>query len=81
VTPKEREQYGRLVWAEFQKVSGTQRDPSSAEFHVIWKWMQADIPFALIVRAFSEFTGRPRRLEAMQVPVEKVVEYQRKALS
>ena len=51
-----------------------------AEFYVLSAWMDAGIPLPVILRAFGEFKGKPRKLEAMQVPVRKAQAYWMEAM-
>ena len=78
---EDRPTFARAVWAEFQRLAGTQRDPSAAEFWVLSGWMDQGIPLPVILRAFSEFQGKPRKLEAMQTPVRRAYEYYRQAMA
>ncbi len=80
MTSDTREEFARLVWAEFQRASGSAREMSSAEWHVLCGWMDREIPFAVVRRAFREFNGAPRRLEAMQGPVDRAYRYNRQAV-
>ena len=77
---EDRESFARAVWDEFQKLSGQERCMSPAEFWVLSGWMDSDVPLPVILRAFGEFKGTPRKLEAMQTPVWKAYDYWFKAL-
>lgn len=54
---------------------------SPAEFYVLSGWMDQGIPLPVILRAFGEFKGTPRKLEAMQAPVRRAYDYYRKAMA
>ena len=70
----------RTIWDAFCKVSGQQRDMTCAEWYVLSGWMDRDIPLPVILTAFGEFKGKPRKLEAMQTPVERAYKYYRQAM-
>ena len=77
---EDRVHFARAVWSEFQKLSGQERCMSPAEFWVLSGWMDQGIPLPVILRAFGEFRGKPRKLEAMQTPVRKAYDYYRQAM-
>lgn len=72
---EDRPSFARAVWSEFSKLSGQERAMSSAEWHTLTGWMDRSIPLPVILRAFGEFEGRPRRLEALSAPVERAYAY------
>jgi hypothetical protein len=82
----ERVLYLQAVWHTFQEKSGTRRDMSSAEYHLACKWMnpvfdkdgnvvRPPIPLAIVFRAFTDFKGKPRRLEALEGAVDEAQAY------
>lgn len=77
---EDRPTFARCVWDEFCKLSGVERCISPAEFYVLEGWMDQQIPLPVILRAFGEFKGKPRKLEAMQVPVRRAYEFWRRAM-
>lgn len=77
---EDRPTFARAVWSEFVKLSGREREMSAAEWYVLSKWMDQSIPLPVILRAFEEFQGKPRRLEALVVPVDKAYAYWRQAM-
>lgn len=72
---EDRVPFAQAVWAAFQAKAHVERDMSSAEWYTLTGWMDRDIPLPVILRAFGEFEGRPRRLEAMSAPVERAHSY------
>lgn len=72
--------YLQAIWASFQAKAGITRDWSNAEYHAAAKWADRSIPLPVVLRAIHEFEGKPRRLEAMVVPVEKAEAYWFKAM-
>ena len=77
---EDRPTFAAAVWDEFCKLSGQERCMSPAEWYVLSGWMDQQIPLPVILRAFGEFQGKPRKLEAMQTPVRKAAEYWFKAM-
>ncbi len=71
LTGEERVLYARAVWATFRAKAGTVRDMSSAEFVQIGRWIDAQVPLAVVLQAIEDFDGKPRRLEAMVAGVER----------
>lgn len=67
--------YAQAVWSSFQHKAKTQRDMSSAEFHMVSKWMDRNIPLPIVLRAIHEFSGTPRRLEACASGVDDGYRY------
>ena len=67
--------FARAVWDSFCAISGKERDMTCAEWHVLSGWMDQSIPLPVILRAFSEFSGTPRVLSAMEGPVERAYRY------
>lgn len=75
LTPDERIQYLQAIWETFQHKAGTQRDMSSAEYHVAAGWLNSGIPLFAVLRGIEDFNGTPRRLEAVRGPVDQAVAY------
>ena len=69
------------IWNEFCKLSGQERDMTCAEWYVLSGWLDRDIPLPVVLRGFAEFQGKPRKLEAMQGPVERAYRYYRQAMA
>ena len=67
--------YLQAVWAEFQEKAKTQRPMSSSEYNLARKWADRNIPLAIVFRAFQDFKGKPRRLEALEGAVEEAEAY------
>jgi hypothetical protein len=51
------------------------------EWYVLSGWMDSSIPLPVILRAFGEFSGRPRVLGAMEGPVQRAYRYYRQAMA
>lgn len=67
--------YGRAVWQEFCERFDIHRDMSSAEHHLVAKWMDANIPLAVVLRGIGETGGKPRNLYASEAAVARSIEY------
>ena len=78
---EDRATLARCVWGAFCKLTGRERDPSSAEWYVLSGWMDENIPLPVILRAFTEFNGKPRMLSAMEGPVGRAYAYYRQAMA
>lgn len=78
---EDRPTYARAVWDEFCKLSGQSRDMTCQEWYVLSGWMDKAIPLPVVLRAFGEFAGRPRRLGAMEGPVNRAYAYYRQAMA
>jgi hypothetical protein len=78
---EDRDKLARTIWSEFCKLSGETREPSCREWYVLTGWLDDSIPLRVILRAFSEFSGKPRVLSAMESPVEKAYSYYRRAMA
>ena len=73
---EDRPTYARAVWDTFRAKAKTQRESmSSTEWYVLSRWMDKSIPLPVVLRAIDEFNGTPRRLEALETPVEKAYAY------
>ena len=75
MTPAERLDYSRAVWAEFRRKTGTQRAMSCAEWGVLAGWMDQDIPLRIILRALQDTNGRGRTLVYYEKPVEAAARF------
>ncbi len=71
----------RCIWDEFCKLSGEVREPTCREWYLLSGWLDDSIPLPVILRAFGEFNGKPRRLEAMEGPVSRAYRYYRQAMA
>lgn len=80
LTADQRIEWLQAIWANFQKKAGTHRDMSSSEYHVASKWLSRGLPLAVVFRAIQDFSGKPRRLEALESAVNDAAEYHFKAL-
>lgn len=80
LTPEQRIEYGRAVWAAFLHRAHTDRIASSAEWLVISRWMTRGLPLIVVLRGINDFVGQPRRLEAVVNSVEKSRDYWAKAM-
>lgn len=79
---EDRVHVARAVWEEFMALRGLgAQNPTAREWYILSKWLDADIPLPVILRAFGEFQGKPRVLSAMEVPVQRAYEYYRKAMA
>ncbi len=78
---EDRPHVARAVWDSFCKLSGQQREISCAEYYVLSGWLDSDIPLPVILRAFKEFSGKPRTLGAMEGPVLRAYRYYRNAMA
>lgn len=75
MTADQRVEWLQTLWANFQKKARTQRAMSSAEYWIASKWLDRNLPLAVVLRAVQDFEGQPRRLEALAQGVEKAVAY------
>jgi hypothetical protein len=80
MTPEQRISFARTVWYDFQRKAKTERECSPAEWHVIAKWMDRGLPLFVVLRGIEDFSGRPRRLEAVVQSVEAARDYHFKAV-
>ena len=77
LTAEQVQAYAQAVWDE----AGGGRIMSPAEWDLVHRWMDAEIPLAIVLRAIKD-TGRPSRsLLYYQRAVERAVEMWRKALA
>ena len=67
--------YAQAVWASFQDKAKTKRDMSSREFQIVSRWMDQDRPLPVVLRGIHEFSGKPSRLEAVEVSVDRAYAY------
>lgn len=79
LTAEERILYSRAVWHEFG-LKARKRDMSSAEFVMIGRWIDRQIPLPVVLRGIQDFVGSPRRLEAVEQSVERSVTYWHQAM-
>jgi hypothetical protein len=75
VKAEDRITYLQAIWSTFQSKAKTQRPMSPAEYHVAAKWADRNIPLPVVLRGLHEFSGQPRRLEAVVASVERAEEY------
>lgn len=80
MTAEERISYARTVWYDFQQKAKIGRECSSSEWHVLAKWMDRGLPLFVVLRGIQDFSGRPRRLEAVVPSVEAARDYHFKAV-
>lgn len=73
LTPDDRIEYARAVWATFQGKAKTKRDMSNSEFWVVSKWMDRGLPLPVVLRGIVDFGARPRRLEAVVGSVDESI--------
>jgi len=85
LTAEERIDYLRAVWDVFKAKAKTKRDMTNSEYYMATRWLDhptdredvlgnlitETIPLVVICRAIEDFEGKPNRLEALAVPVEK----------
>lgn len=73
---EDRSTYAAAVWSEFRQRHQPQRlTMSSAEFQVVSRWMDKNIPLPVVLRGIEETAGKPRTLMACEAPVERAYEY------
>jgi len=72
--------YLQAIWATFQDKAKTKRDMSSSEYYVASKWADRNIPLPVVLRAIHEFSGTPRRLEAVEACVSRAEAYWHSAM-
>ena len=72
---EDRVPYIQAIWATFQDKAHIKRDMSNAEFFVASKWADKSIPLPVVIRGIEEFNGKPSRLEAVEVSVDKAHAY------
>jgi hypothetical protein len=75
VRREDRVPYIQAIWAVFINKAKVTRGMSNAEYFLASKWADKDIPLPVVVRAIEEFQGKPRRLEAVEKPVEEGYRY------
>lgn len=79
---EDRPTYAEAVWDTFRAKHQPDRlMMSNTEFKLVERWMDRDVPLFVVLMALEEFTGRARRLEALEGPVEKVYAYYRQAMA
>jgi hypothetical protein len=72
---EDRPGYAEAIWSEFCSRAKHERIISPAEFRLVERWMEQGIPLPVVFRGFDDFRDRPRRLEAMELPVQRAYEY------
>jgi len=78
---EDRPTYATAVWDTFRaKHQPGRLTMSSAEFQVVSRWMDRGLSLPVVLRAMDEFTGKARRLEAMEGPVERAFAYWRNCM-
>jgi len=87
----QRIEYVHAVWNAFQQKNGIHRQMSNVEWCLAREWATGEgapgvfdrdqVPLRVVIRAIEDFTGRPRRLEAMADPVRRAYAYWRQATS
>lgn len=80
LTTEERVFYARAIWATFRSKAGTLREMTNAEFVLIGRWIDRQIPLSVVTQAIEDFAGVPRRLEAVEASVDRENERVRTAL-
>ncbi len=80
LTSDERVLYAQAVWYEFKNKAQLRRDMSSAEFVLLGRWIDRQIPLPVVLRGIQDFSGKPRRLEAVEQSVEQSVAYWHQAM-
>ena len=80
MTPAERLDYSRTVWAEFVRKTGSTRQMSCAEWGVLAGWMDQDIPLRIVLRALDDTKGRGHTLVYYEKPVAAAARFWAKAV-
>jgi hypothetical protein len=80
VNADDRVKYLQAIWTNFMQKAKTTRDMSSSEYHVAAGWASRGIPLFVVLRGIEDFSGRPRRLEAVVQSVEAARDYHFKAI-
>lgn len=81
MTPEQRQDYANCVWAKAQQLMGVSRLCSPAEYDLIYRWMEAEIPLAIVLRGMADTAGKgARSLLYFEPGVLQAVEHWRKAL-
>ena len=75
LTSDERVLYAQACWSEFEKRRGYEGEMSSAEFHLLSKWMSQQIPLPIVLRGIQETGGKPRMLHACVNAVDRCIAY------
>lgn len=75
LTSDERVAIAQACWSEFEQRRGYEGEMSSAEFHLLSKWMSQGIPLPVLLRGIQETGGKPRMLHACANSVERVFGY------
>ncbi len=78
---EDRPTYAEACWETFQgKYQPSRLTMSSAEFNVVSRWMDRNIPLMITLRGIEETGGKPRTLLACEGPVERAYEYYAQAM-
>jgi len=77
LTAEQAQAYAQAVWDE----AGGGRIMSPAEWDLVRRWIEAEIPLAIVLRAIKDTDKPSRSLLYYRRPVEKAVEHWRKALA
>jgi hypothetical protein len=80
MTAEQRIEWLRIVWSNFQQKAGNRREMSSAEYNLACCWLDQGLPLAVVLRAIHDFSGTPRRLEALANGVNAAAAYHWSAL-
>lgn len=82
LTAEERISFARAVWETFCNQHKVRRfGLSPTEFHLIGRWMDAEMPLHVVFRGISETAGSPRTLLACEAAVERAYVYYRQAMA
>ena len=83
VPSDQRQDYAREVWDAFLRVSGQRvaRDITPREYAVLEGWMEAGVPFPVVLRAMEETRGKGARLAYYGPSVQAAIELWRKAVA
>lgn len=80
LTAEQRIEWLQVVWKNFQRKAGMRREMSSAEYSMACGWLDRGLPLAVVLRAIQDFSGTPRRLEALANGVNAAAAYHYAAL-
>jgi len=81
VTPEQRIQYARTVWSCMEDRWGAERIMSPAEWDLLRRWMDRDVPLRVVLRGLADTVGNGRGLLYYERCVEETIERWRRTLA
>lgn len=82
LTAEDRIHYARACWDTFCAEHKVKRfGMTPAEFHLVGKWMDAQVPLMIALRGITETGGKPGTLLACEEAVSRAFAYYRQAMA